>query len=80
MMLSLIPFKVYLIAAAVIAGLLGVGSVYLKGRSDGYAKAIAETHQLTTEALNDAIKADDAARRCASDPACRLSNDGYRRD
>lgn len=79
-MLALIPFKAYLIAGVALGALLLTGSIYLKGRSDGYAKAIAEKHQLTTEALQDAIKADDAARRCASDPACRLSNDGYRRD
>lgn len=79
-MLSLIPIKIYFIAAIVVGCFLTAGSVYLKGRSDGYAKAVAERHELTTEALNDAIKADDAARRCASDPACRLSNDGYRRD
>lgn len=79
-MLQLIPLKVYLIAGAVLGALIMSGSLYLKGRSDGYAKAIAERVELTTEALQDAIKADDAARRCASDPACRLSNDGYRRD
>lgn len=79
-MLSLVPLKVYLIAAMVLGALIMSGSLYLKGRSDGYAKAVAERHQLTTEALQDAVKADEAARRCASDPACRLSNDGYRRD
>ena len=79
-MLSLIPLKAYLIAGAVLGALIMSGSLYLKGRSDGYAKAIAERHELTTEALQDAVKADEAARRCASDPACRLSNDGYRRD
>ena len=79
-MLSLVPLKVYLIAAMVLGALVMSGSLYLKGRSDGYAKAIAERQLLTTEALQDAVKADEAARRCASDPACRLSNDGYRRD
>lgn len=79
-MLSLVPLKVYLIAAMVLGAFVMSGSLYLKGRSDGYAKAIAERQQLTTEALQDAVKADEAARRCASDPACRLSNDGYRRD
>lgn len=79
-MLSLIPLKAYLIAGVALGALIMSGSLYLKGRSDGYAKAIAERHELTTEALQDAVKADEAARRCASDPACRLSNDGYRRD
>ena len=79
-MLSLVPLTAYLIAAVAFGALIASGSLYLKGRSDGYAKAIAERQLLTTEALQDAIKADEAARRCASDPACRLSNDGYRRD
>ena len=79
-MFSLVPLKAYLIGGIVLGVFLVTGSAYLKGRSDGYAKAISENRLLTTEALQDAVKADEAARRCASDPACRLSNDGYRRD
>lgn len=30
--------------------------------------------------VQDAVKADDDARRCSLDPTCRLSNDGWRRD
>ena len=79
-MFALIPAKVYFISAIVVGVLTITASVYLKGRADGYAKAIAQQHIVTTEALQDAVKADEAARRCASDPACRLSNDGFRRD
>lgn len=30
--------------------------------------------------VKDATNADDAARRCTLDPACRLRDDGWRRD
>ncbi len=30
--------------------------------------------------VKNATDADDAARRCALDPACRLRDDGWRRD
>lgn len=33
-----------------------------------------------TRRVKDATDADDAARRCALDPACRLRDDGWRRD
>lgn len=79
-MLPLVPLKAYLIAGVVLGALIMSGSLYLKGRSDGYAKAQAERQQQITEALQNAVKADEAARRCASDPACRLSDDGYLRD
>ena len=32
------------------------------------------------ERVRKATQADDAARRCATDPRCRLLNDGWRRD
>lgn len=32
------------------------------------------------ERVRKATQADDAARRCATDPRCRLLNDGHRRD
>lgn len=43
--------------------------------------------QLRAEQISDFLKkskdasdADDAARKCSLDPACRMKNDGYRRD
>ncbi len=51
-------------------------AAYDRGRAD----VIAEQVQAERERTNDANAADDAARRCAADPTCRLQSDGYRRD
>jgi len=46
----------------------------------GYDARTAQAAAEVQRKLHDANLADDASRRCAADPACRLSNDGYRRD
>lgn len=46
----------------------------------GYKTRVAEEAALSQEKIHDANRADDGARRCALDPACRLRNDGWRRD
>lgn len=46
----------------------------------GYNSRVAEEAALIQEKSNAANRADDAARRCAADPTCRLSDDIYRRD
>lgn len=53
---------------------------YVKGRSDGDSICKARHYTNTLEKINEASRADDDARRCAVNPSCRLSNDGYRRD
>lgn len=68
------------ILAAVVALFTLLGSTYIIGRSDGKAVCVASSYSITLEKNNAASHADDAARRCAADPACRLSNDGYKRD
>lgn len=75
-----LPFMVYVRLAAVLLVLAAIGGVYMKGRSDGYDKHVVEVTLIAKEKTDAANLADDAARRCAADPACSLSNDGYRRD
>ena len=41
---------------------------------------IADEARVAQEKLDATNRANDAARKCAADPACRLQNDGYRRD
>lgn len=50
------------------------------GYDRGYAARVAEEATIIRERTDAANRADDDARRCAADPACRLSNDGWRRD
>lgn len=65
-------------AAIAVAALLGVAyhSVKDMGRQQERVERAAEVRKR----LNDATLADSAATRCLADPACRLSNDGFRRD
>lgn len=60
--------------------LLLMGWLYQQGRRDGAAAVRAEIAAENARRLNDATRADDASRKCAADPVCRLSNDGFRRD
>lgn len=46
----------------------------------GRAALVAEQAEEAKKRGSDAQKADDAARRCSADPACRLQDDGHRRD
>lgn len=65
-------------AIVVVAILLGVAYHTVKdmGRQQERVERAAEVRKR----LNDATLADSAATRCLADPACRLSNDGFRRD
>ena len=76
----MIPFRLYLFSAIAAVIVAVVIIVYFKGRADGRASYAAQATQQLKEKSDAASKADDDARRCASDPDCRLSNDGYRRD
>ena len=79
-MLALIasPVARYLAGAAFVAGLLGY--TYHLGRSHGSASVRSEIAAENAKRLNNAILADDDAKRCAADPKCRLQSDGFRRD
>lgn len=68
----------YLAAAVTLTSAItfGVRSVYLAGRNS----LLAEQAAAAQRRLQDATKAEDAARKCFSDPACRMRNDPNRRD
>jgi hypothetical protein len=76
----MIPFRLYIYGGVVAAILVVITAVYFKGRSDGYSSYEAAAAKQLKEKADAASTADDNARRCASDPSCRLSNDGFRRD
>lgn len=69
---------------AVIAGTLGllawhkieVNRSWYAGRAALKAEQVEEAKRRNA----DAQEADAAARRCTADPACRLQDDGFRRD
>lgn len=46
----------------------------------GRAALVAEQAAEAKRRNDNAQEADAAARRCAADPACRLQDDGHRRD
>jgi len=79
-MLALIssPIARYAVALVVILGALAL--IYREGRKSGEAQLRADIAAETNRRARDAATADDAAMRCAADPACRLRSDGFRRD
>ncbi len=74
--------KAYIIAGCLGAAVavMGASVVYQLGRSHGGAEVREEIAKDTRKRLNNAQIADDAHNRCLADPACRVSNDGFRRD
>lgn len=54
----------------------GLTTVY----QQGYDARIADEARAIKEKVDASNRADDAARRCSADPACRLRVDPYRRD
>lgn len=70
----------YLKLAAVGAALLALAYVASAIHKAGYNAATATVATQEKERTNAANRADDAARRCAVDPDCRLRDDGLRRD
>lgn len=68
----------------VVAGLIAVWSWHkIEVNRAWYAGRAALRAEQAEEAKRrnaDAQEADAAARRCAADPACRLQDDGFRRD
>lgn len=69
---------------AIVIGLLGLWTWHKievnKAWHAGRAALIAEQAEEAKRRNADAQAADAAARRCAADPACRLQDDGHRRD
>lgn len=71
---------VYIRMAAVVAVVLALALVYQAVKNMGRQEERLERAAEVRRKLNDATLADTAVTRCLADAACRLSNDGYRRD
>jgi hypothetical protein len=69
--------RVVLIAVAIMA--LAIGA-YLKIQSDAVEKHKARQQVLDMKRLQNALEADERARRMLADPDGLRANDGYRRD
>lgn len=71
--------KTYLyigLAVAMLAAISYIGhSIYQAGKDS----ARAEQAETVKRKLNDATIADTDVTRCLADPACRLSDDGFKR-
>lgn len=70
----------YLRLAGVIAVVILLGVAYHAVKDMGRQEERLERAAAVRKKLGDATLADSAATRCLADPACRLSNDGFRRD
>ena len=70
----------YIRLAAAIAIVVMLGFAYHTVKDMGRQQERVERAAEVQKRLNDATLADTAATRCLADPACRLSNDGFRRD
>lgn len=62
------------------AAVLALAGAWHQAKQSGRDAERAEQADIIARKLNDATMADDAHARCLADPACRLSNDGFRRD
>jgi len=51
-----------------------------KAHREGRQAVLAEQAHEAARRNNDAAKADEISRTCQLNPACRLSDDGHRRD
>ena len=72
------PIGRYVVLALALAG--AVAWLRSDAASDAVTDAKAKRLGHETKRVEDATKADDASRKCAADPACRMSDDGWRRD
>lgn len=80
--LALIPGP-WKAGAAVLALLAVVGwhwNELRQARNAGRAAVLLEQAHEAAKRNNDATAADEASRACQRNPACRLSDDGHRRD
>jgi len=67
-------------AVGVVAVAAALFVAYHSVKDMGRQQERVERAEAVRKRLNDATLADTAATRCLADPACRLSNDGFRRD
>ena len=66
------------IAAGLIVAAFGWYTLHVRNQAV-QAERVRQQYE-EAERVRKATQADDAARRCATDPRCRLLNDGWRRD
>ena len=66
------------IAAGLIVAAFGWYTLHVRNQAV-QAERVRQKYE-EAERVRKATQADDAARRCATDPRCRLLNDGWRRD
>ena len=71
--------RVYAFIAMGVAACLVLATVYVSVKQAGRAEERAEQAETVRRKLNDATIADTAVTRCLADPACRLSDDGFKR-
>lgn len=71
---------IYLRIAAVVGGCLALSYAFYAVKNMGRQEERLERAAEVRRKLNDATLADTAVTRCLADAACRLRNDGFRRD
>lgn len=71
--------RLYAFIALGIIVCLMLGTAYVSIKHAGRAEERAEQAETVRRKLNDATIADTAVTRCLADPACRLSDDGFKR-
>ena len=71
---------IYIRIAAIVAGIMALALVYHTVKNMGRHEERLERAAEARRKLNDATLADTAVTRCLADPACRLRDDGFRRD
>lgn len=72
--------RIYAFIGGAVALLLSYAVTYQIGKRAGENAFRAEQARVVERKLKDASIADDAHNRCLADPACRVSDDGFRRD
>lgn len=71
---------IYIRIAAAVAGVLALGFAFYAVNDMGRQEERLERAAEVRRKLNDATLADTAVTRCLADAACRLRDDGFRRD
>lgn len=74
-----IPIRTILIVAAIMAVIGAATWAFKATYNAGWNAREVEIQAENQRRTRDANQADDAARRCAANPDCRLSDDGYER-
>lgn len=71
--------RIYAFIALGVAACLAIGVAFVAVKKAGRDAERAEQAETVRRKLNDATIADTAVTRCLADPACRLSDDGFKR-